>query len=64
METTNFSEFLSQLTSGFTQVLDVNLKEEDYIVIDLSEDNVELGKVDVSSSRAFSNYIAEYLNAF
>ncbi|MBI6120028.1 peptidoglycan DD-metalloendopeptidase family protein [Salegentibacter maritimus] len=64
MESLNFSEFLSQLTSGFTQVLDVNLKEEDYIVIDLSENNIELGKVDVSSSRAFSNYIAEYLNSF
>ena len=64
MGTTNFSEFLSQLTPGFTQVLDVNLKEDDYIIIDLSENNVELGKVDVSSSRAFSNYIAEYLNAF
>lgn len=64
MERLNFSEFLSQLTSGFTQVLDVNLKEEDYIVIDLSENNIELGKVDVSSSRAFSNYIAEYLNSF
>ncbi|WP_289024070.1 peptidoglycan DD-metalloendopeptidase family protein [uncultured Salegentibacter sp.] len=64
MERLNFSEFLSQLTSGFTQVLDVNLKEEDYIIIDLSENNIELGKVDVSSSRAFSNYIAEYLNSF
>ncbi|TDN87204.1 peptidase M23-like protein [Salegentibacter sp. 24] len=64
MGTTNFSEFLSQLTTGFTQVLDVNLKAEDYIVIDLSENNVELGKVDISSSRAFSNYIADYLNAF
>ncbi|MBZ9630728.1 peptidoglycan DD-metalloendopeptidase family protein [Salegentibacter sp. LM13S] len=64
MGTTNFSEFLSQLTSGFTKVLDVNLKAEDYIVIDLSENNVELGKVDILSSRAFSNYIAEYLNAF
>ena len=64
MERLNFSEFLSQLTSGFTQVLDVNLKEEDYIVIDLSENNIELGKVDVSSSRAFSNYITEYLNSF
>lgn len=64
MEKSNFSEYLSQLTSGFTRVLDVNLKEEDYIIIDLSENNVELGKVDISSSRAFSNYIAKYLNAF
>lgn len=64
MERLNFSEFLSQLTLGFTQVLDVNLKEEDYIIIDLSENNIELGKVDVSSSRAFSNYITEYLNSF
>lgn len=59
-----FSEFLSKLTLGFTSVLDANLKEEDYIVIDLSENNVELKKVDISSSRAFSKYIAEYLNAF
>lgn len=64
MGAAGFSQFLSKLTSGFTSVLDVNLKEEDYIVIDLSENNVELKKVDVSSSRAFSKYISEYLNAF
>lgn len=56
----NFSEFLSSLTAGFTPVIG-GYEEEDFVGIDLSEENPELLKLEVASSEAFSVFINEYL---
>ncbi len=57
----SFSEFLKNLTSGFTPVIGGDLKKEDFVPIDLSENNPELLKLEVASSEAFSVFVNEYL---
>lgn len=49
--------FLKSLTSSFVPLLDENIKESDYIPLDLSIKNEELRGVDVGSSEALDNYI-------
>ncbi|AVR45717.1 peptidase M23 [Christiangramia fulva] len=56
----NFSEFLSSLTTEFTPVIG-GYEKEDFAAIDLSEENPELLKLEVASSEAFSVFINEYL---
>lgn len=57
----SFSDFLNELTSGFTPVIGGAYKQEDYAYIDLSENNRDLLKLEVASSEAFSIFILEYL---
>ncbi|MDX1543857.1 MAG: peptidoglycan DD-metalloendopeptidase family protein, partial [Christiangramia sp.] len=57
----NFSEFVNDITSGFTPVIGGDYKQEDYAYIDLSENNPELLKLEVASSEAFSAFIFEFL---
>ncbi|MCB7481355.1 peptidoglycan DD-metalloendopeptidase family protein [Christiangramia sediminis] len=57
----SFSDFLNELTSGFTPVIGGNYTQEDYAYIDLSENNPDLLKLEVASSEAFSIFIDEYL---
>lgn len=57
----SFSEFINQLTSGFSPVIGGEYKQEDFAYIDLSENNRDLLKLEVASSEAFSIFIDEYL---
>ncbi|MCL6219561.1 peptidoglycan DD-metalloendopeptidase family protein [Zunongwangia pacifica] len=53
----SFAEYISGLTAGFTPVVGGNLKQEDFIAIDLSANNPELLKLEQLSSEAFSVFI-------
>ncbi|MDX1761710.1 MAG: peptidoglycan DD-metalloendopeptidase family protein [Christiangramia sp.] len=57
----SFSEFIDGLTAGFTPVIGGNYKQEDYVYIDLSENNRDLLKLEVASAEAFSIFIEEFL---
>ncbi|MBT8295187.1 MAG: peptidoglycan DD-metalloendopeptidase family protein [Gramella sp.] len=57
----SFSEFLNALTPGFTPIIAGQYTKEDFVYIDLSENNRELLKLEVASSEAFSVYINEFL---
>jgi len=57
----DFSEFVNEITSGFTPVIGGDYKQEDYAYIDLSENNRDLLKLEVASSEAFSAFIFEFL---
>lgn len=57
----SFSDFLNEITSGFTPVIGEGYKQEDFVHIDLSEKNRDLLKLEVASSKAFSIFILEYL---
>lgn len=61
MQHADFPEFVARLTPHFTSVIDAELKEEDYIAIDLSAHNSALSLVDVSSSVAFTSFITDFL---
>ncbi|WP_092544038.1 peptidoglycan DD-metalloendopeptidase family protein [Zunongwangia mangrovi] len=53
----NFAEYISGLTADFTPVVGGDLKQEDFIAIDLSANNPELLKLEQLSSEAFSVFI-------
>ena len=57
----SFSEFLNELTSGFTPVIGGDFNKENYAYIDLSANNPELLRLEVASSEAFSIFIDEFL---
>ncbi len=61
MTTTEFESYINNLSQSFTPVVSTEFSENDYVPIDLSENNSDLSKIDVSSSKAFESYIAEYL---
>ena len=50
-------DWLNQCTSEFTSVVDNNSTDTDYVHLDLSLENTELEKVDVSSPKGIQNYI-------
>ena len=56
-----FKDFLGQLTDNFVPVVSSVFSKDDYLAIDLSESNKELDAIDVSSSAAFDDYIADFL---
>ena len=56
-----FPEFINDLTSKFTPVIGGDYAKEDYVFIDLSENNRDLLKLEVASSEAFSAFIDEFL---
>lgn len=57
----DFSLFLSGLTSEFVPVIDSRFSREDYVHVDLSETNEGLKKINIASSEEFSKYISEFL---
>lgn len=57
----DFSEFISDLTSGYTPVIGGDYTQKDFAYIDLSENNPDLLKLEVASSEAFSVFIDEFL---
>lgn len=57
----SFSDFINELTTGFTPVIGGEYKNEDYAYIDLSENNRDLLRLEVASSEAFSIFIGEFL---
>lgn len=57
----NFSDFINDLTSGFTPVIGGDYHKEDFVFIDLSENNRELLSLEVASSEAFSIFIDEFM---
>ena len=61
MNSTTFKDFLGQLTDNFVPVVSSVFSKDDYLAIDLSESNKELDTIDVSSSAAFDDYIADFL---
>ncbi|GAA4270971.1 peptidoglycan DD-metalloendopeptidase family protein [Aquimarina gracilis] len=61
MDTNQFAKILQELTSDFTPVISSTFLKEDYLAIDLSEDNRALDQIDVASSEAFEVYISNYL---
>ncbi|MEW7292642.1 peptidoglycan DD-metalloendopeptidase family protein [Aquimarina sp. 2304DJ70-9] len=62
MKNNHFSEFISKLSQSFIPVVSSEFSKEEYISIDLSENNKHLESIDVSSSKAFENHITAYLN--
>ncbi len=63
MKTSDFAEFIARLTPEFTAVINVGFKREDYIAIDLSENNPDLSGVDISSSEAFTDFVTNFLRS-
>lgn len=61
MTNISFPKFIQSLSHSFIPVIDSNFSKEQYTFIDLSIDNKKLEVVDVSSSKAFEEYISTYL---
>ena len=59
-----FSEFLFNLSKNPLHVVDVQLQNNNYVTLDLSENNKELQCVDVSSSTKLENYIANHIKKY
>ena len=57
----SFKNFIKSLSQEFIPVVSNEFYKEDYIAIDLSENNELLNDIDVSSSKAFEGYIDQYL---
>ena len=57
----SFSDFINELTTGFTPVIGGEYEKENYAYIDLSENNRDLLRLEVASSEAFSIFISEFL---
>ncbi|MFD2565350.1 peptidoglycan DD-metalloendopeptidase family protein [Aquimarina rubra] len=56
-----FPKFIKSLSQNFIPVIDAGFSNEDYTFIDLSVISNGLKTVDVSSSKAFEEYINHYL---
>ncbi len=57
----NFKEFLVGISNQPFRVFGTDLKNSNYTAIDLSETNLELRDVDVSSASKLANYITHYI---
>ncbi len=62
MKNIDFKEFVARLSNEFVPVVSSKFSKEDYVIIDLSENNEALDQIDVSSSKAFDKYISAYLH--
>ncbi len=51
----------NQLSTGFRSVLSKKFSPEDYLRLDLSENNKELKQIDITSANAFEEYINKLL---
>lgn len=61
MDLNDFSNFLKNISLKPLHVLDANIPKSKYVSLDLSKNNLELTKVNLSSSLEFSRYINSYL---
>ncbi len=61
MTNNTFKKIIENLSQKFTPVVSSSFLKEEYITIDLSETNQSLDTIDISSSKAFEDYITEYL---
>ncbi|MDO6597659.1 peptidoglycan DD-metalloendopeptidase family protein [Oceanihabitans sp. 2_MG-2023] len=61
MYSEDFSLFLNSISAKPLRVLDAAISNSQYISIDLSENNPDLKKFDISSSNAWQEYINNYL---
>ncbi len=61
MSKPHFQEYLVGLTTGFTPVIDADFSFEDYVPIDLSDQNRELDSQALLSSKAFEDYLESFL---
>ncbi|WP_299245645.1 peptidoglycan DD-metalloendopeptidase family protein [uncultured Aquimarina sp.] len=61
MNNMSFPQFIQSLSQSFIPVIDSGFSKEHYSFIDLSISNKKLEVIDVSSSKAFEEYINEYL---
>lgn len=58
----NFDKFLFNISDKPLKVIDSKIELEDYISIDLSINNKDIEKFDISDSEVFELYINNYLN--
>ena len=61
MDLATFSSFLSEISSDNIQVIDASIPKSEYVAINLSDSNTDLKTFDISSSKAWENYISTYL---
>lgn len=61
MPASSFETKLAGLSQGFTPVIDAGFVMDDYVHIDLSEQNPELGDEVLVSSEAFEIYLEQFL---
>ena len=61
MNSSSFSAFFKGLTSDFTPVIDSRYTRSDYIHIDLSENNADLNRINITSSEEFSAFLNDFL---
>ncbi len=61
MHKNTFFDCLAGLTSGFTPVVDAGFFMGDYVHIDLSVKNRELGGQELASPEKFNDYLSKYL---
>lgn len=61
MNTTDFNSFLKQIASQDIFVIDASITKSEYTTMDLSETNPELLTFNISSSKDWETYIANYL---
>ena len=61
MNSKEFSSFLSKISHDNIKVIDDSISKSDYTQIELSISNNDLNTFDISSSKAWENYISNYL---
>ncbi len=61
MNSNLLSSILSQTATTDLNVIDASISKTDYIAIDLSKANPDLNSFDISSSKAWEDYINQYL---
>ena len=61
MDSNGFAKFLSCISSTPLRVLDASIPNSKYIHLDLSKDNSDLEKVDVSSSESLSRFVNSHI---
>ena len=62
MKHLDFSDFIFTINHGPLSVLKGDIKKSKYVTLDLSEDNLELQNIDVSTSSRLGNYIDNYID--
>ena len=61
MKQLNFSDFLFSINQKPLRVLNDDIRKAEYVALDLSEDNEELQKINISSSPELGNYVNDYI---
>jgi len=61
MNTNNFNQFLNQISAVALPVIDTKILLDNYIAIDISENNTDLSNFNVASAEEWEMYITSYL---